>query len=401
MTPYRVLLFASWYRHGLGFAGTELAIGLHEAGLNVTAVSGPGEDFPGLIERLYSKHVHLRVCPRLDDPMFKMGLSPAKCLAKIASDAGSGEVVIFHCLGLKQAIAANIARILIRRRRRSIVVVTVTSLRHGTWYERAAYIAGSRLYAILADRVIALCQEEATRLRRAGLPGGKIAIIHNWKDVDTFQSHACVPLPEEIEGELSISVAGSPLKPDWRRVVYAAAYEKRKGHRTLLKAIAILRSKGLDVNCICVGNGEERRGLQECAVELDVADRTCLGPRVHNGLIPSLLRRADVVVVASQAETFGVAIIEPLIIRVPVVSTRVGCALELETEGAIHAVRVGDAQGLASGIEWVLTNQHAARAAAERGGRWVRTNCDLRPVADRLRTLYELVIERGSPSQPH
>ena len=400
MTLYRVLLFASWYRHGLGFAGTELAVGLHEAGLNVTAVSGPGEDFPGLIERLHSQQVDLRVCPRLDEPILKMGLSPAKCLAEIASDAWFGGVVIFHCLGLRQAIAANIARILIRRRRRSIVVVTVTSLRHGTWYERAAYIVGGRLYAILADRVIALCQEQATRLRWAGLPGAKIAIVHNWKDVSTFQKRACAPLPPEIEDELSISVAGSPLKPEWRRVVYAAAYEKRKGHRTLLEAIAILRSKGLDVNCVCVGDGGERRALQDCAVELEVADRTCLGPRVHNGLIPSLLRRADVVVVASQAETFGVAIIEPLIIGVPVVSTRVGCALELEAEGVIRAVRVGDAQGLASEIEWVLANQHAARAVAERGGRWVSTNCDLRPVAERLRRVYEFVTEGGSPGQP-
>ena len=194
---------------------------------------------------------------------------------------------------------------------------------------------------------------------RPGLKVGRdrVCVIHNSADMQEVQA-AAARTPAPVRG-----------LPDWspsrrKRLITVANFECFKGHRILLQALKRL-SSDLSFECLLVGDGPERPAMEVMAANLGLSNRVrFLGYRDD---VPSLLRQCDLFVLPSLWEPFGIAMVEAMVLGVPVVACCAGGVPEIITDGETGVlVTPGSPLALAEGICRVLSDQvFAARLAAQ------------------------------------
>ena len=387
----RIVQFASAPGEGLCLHASELAMALAARGATVTVVTGPGEQYAGTRDRLAAAGVAVHTIAGLDESgWLRARPRPARALAAVlAAEARHGPLVL-HVLTPRQLTLAA-------RARRAVpgggiaTVVMLSSLRNGRWYEGAAYLAGGVMLRRRADAVVAQCEAERRKLAPT-VPAARLRVIHAWKDVGAFRARLGGALPPEMRRGAARSIDGPPLDAALPLAVYPAQYRAGKDHALLFRALRLLRDRGVDLTCICPGWGAHRNAIARAAIAGGVGDRVALPGRLHQDLVAPFLAQADLVAVPSRAESFGWVMVEPMILGLPLVATRVGIAHELEREGAAGIVAPGDAPAFAAALERVLRDSAAARARAERGRAYVERACDLPRVVDALLGVYESVL---------
>jgi glycosyltransferase involved in cell wall biosynthesis len=171
-------------------------------------------------------------------------------------------------------------------------------------------------------------------------------------------------------------------------LLVAAHFKPEKGHRILLAAAA----HGLGNPppwLVFAGDGRERPSCMALARELGVTGRCrFLGARRD---VPELLALADVLVLPSLTEQFGICLLEAFACGVPVVASRVGGIPEVARDG-IDALLVpsGDPDALAAAIcELRNAPEHRAALAAAAAARVAEFTHEAaaRRLADLYRTL--------------
>jgi glycosyltransferase involved in cell wall biosynthesis len=148
----------------------------------------------------------------------------------------------------------------------------------------------------------------------------------------------------------------------------------RKGHRVLIEALAALRD--LDWRLTCIGSLERDRAeaaaLRDAIATAGLADRVTLaGERPHADLAAAY-RDADVFVLPSYHEGYGMAYAEALAYGLPIVASTAGAIREVVPESAALFAPPGDAIALREALRRVLVDAGlrdrlaagAARAAA-------------------------------------
>jgi glycosyltransferase involved in cell wall biosynthesis len=118
--------------------------------------------------------------------------------------------------------------------------------------------------------------------------------------------------------------------PDGGALLCVAAVTFGKGHDVLLDALVTIAD--LPWSCVCVGALDRdpafAADLRRRALQRELADRVSFpGPRIGADLERSYAA-ADLLVLASRAETYGMVVTEALARGLPVVATRVGGVLE-------------------------------------------------------------------------
>jgi glycosyltransferase involved in cell wall biosynthesis len=156
-----------------------------------------------------------------------------------------------------------------------------------------------------------------------------------------------------------------------------AAVTPHKGHDVLLGALATITD--LPWRCLCVGTLDREPEfvgrLLHWATAAGIGDRVCfVGPRIGEDLADAYAA-ADVLVLASRAETYGMVVTEALARGLPIVATAVGGlpeALGRTTDGCRPGLLVppGDSVALAAALRDWLTDaslrQRLREAARER-----------------------------------
>ena len=159
-----------------------------------------------------------------------------------------------------------------------------------------------------AARVI--CITDALRrfnVERVGLPPAKLEVVHYGMDEPPA---AWAPTELELpEGKLAVAVA---------------RLEPQKGLDVASEALA-----GLDVALVVLGVGPERERLEGLARRRGV--RLLLPGRV--GDVASVLRRADLLLHPARWEGFGLALLEAMLVGLPVVATNVSSIPEIVADG--------------------------------------------------------------------
>ncbi|WP_432047681.1 glycosyltransferase family 4 protein [Streptomyces asiaticus] len=135
-----------------------------------------------------------------------------------------------------------------------------------------------------------------------------------------------------VPDRVHVAAPGADIAPlassggDGSRLLCVASVTPRKGQLRLVEALA--RIDDLPWSCDCVGSLEQdpeyAARLRELVEKLGVADRVhLLGPRTGAELDAGYAS-ADAVVLASYAETYGMAVTEALARGIPVLATAVG-----------------------------------------------------------------------------
>jgi len=133
-----------------------------------------------------------------------------------------------------------------------------------------------------------------------------------------------------------------------RRGVVVACFarlHRQKDHRTLLRALSLLPPA---YALLVVGDGPLRADLERFAADLGVADRTAFAGAVDDPY--PVMRRVDLVALASVEEGFGLVALEAAVLGVPFVGSDAGGLGELCAVLGHETFPAGDAASLATAI---------------------------------------------------
>jgi glycosyltransferase involved in cell wall biosynthesis len=176
------------------------------------------------------------------------------------------------------------------------------------------------------------------------------------------------------------------------RLLCVARLVAKKGHATLLDAVAAMRRDGSIVTLDIAGEGPLEAELRARAEQDDLKGAVrFLGTIAHDDIHAAMLE-SDAFVLASRIAEDGdrdgipVALIEAMALGVPVVSTTASGIPELITPGTGRLVPPGDPAALAAAIRDTLLTDHATLIAQTRAARHeVEANFDIAKIAERLR----------------
>lgn len=169
------------------------------------------------------------------------------------------------------------------------------------------------------------------------------------------------------------------------------------GIDTLIRAFALVREKlpGTDLRLRVVGEGPERRSLQDLAVSLGLVGVVDFVGKVSHEEVPEQLRRLDVFAALSRSdsESFGVAVIEASACALPVVVSDAGGLPEVVLNGTTGAVvRRDDPAAAAEAIARLAASSDLREQWGRAGRAHVQTAYEWERCVDRMETvLYEAV----------
>lgn len=225
----------------------------------------------------------------------------------------------------------------------------------------------------LETRLIALVHHPLAR--ETGLPPG--AVSQHWKTELAALSfaHHIVVTSESTQRDLvahgindrkvTVIQPGAATGAAHRkalpptRLLTVGTITPRKGHRYLLEALASM----LDVpwRLVCVGSleraPEHATSVQATANTFGLTDRVSFAGEVSPEALSAHYQSADVFVLPSLYEGFGIVLLEALAHGLPTVSTSAGGTTQAAPNGSAKFVPPGDPQALASALRAILTDE--------------------------------------------
>lgn len=140
-------------------------------------------------------------------------------------------------------------------------------------------------------------------------------------------------------------------------VMTVARLEKVKGIEYLIRAFARLSLPGR-LSLIIVGDGSKRDDLEKLAVELGLGEKVKFAGQIPPEGIPEYLTMADCFVLPSLKEGFGIAILEAMAARVPVIASRVGGILDIVKDGKTGLlVKPGEPEEIAQALDKIYNSR--------------------------------------------
>jgi D-inositol-3-phosphate glycosyltransferase len=178
-----------------------------------------------------------------------------------------------------------------------------------------------------SDRIVALTAVDRQQMLRHYGQQAPIAVIPGGVDLERFS-----PLPKSAARERLGLRAGQKV------VLFVGRIQRLKGLEVLLRAFARLQE--LDAELLIVGGrpgttheSREISRLQHLAGKLGIAERTRFVGAVPHEELPLYYSAADVSVMPSSYESFGLVAVESLACGTPVVATRVGGLTSIVRDG--------------------------------------------------------------------
>ena len=279
------------------------------------------------------------------------------------------DVVHVHASGLLEPLLAALAAALVVRRP---VVLTL----HCS--ARATYVARSRL-----DSVVQVATRLAERLAvRAA--ASTLVLTERTRallDASTVEVMAdCVPAGFAVES--APRAVGTPPQ-----ALFLARVSPEKGWPDLIDLAQRLHDRGLHIRA--VGGGPDVARFREAAEAAGLGDRIAIDGELPADQIPAALAASDVVVLPSQHEELGSALIEAMAVGVPGVAYAVGGVPEVIRDGVTGVlVAPGDVPALAGAVTRALDDEALRRSARTEGPRLVEERYSVGPASRRLVDLY-------------
>lgn len=225
-----------------------------------------------------------------------------------------------------------------------------SSLKLGTWINK-------RFDSFLGNRFIAISTEiKEAYAQNLKVPESRIRLVYHGVDPDYFRPPTA---QERLEARQAFG-----LSLDAKVVCLIGRLYPIKGHDVLVKAISILRGRGLDVIALCAGAGD-REEIKNIETHANLGNVSDLIRLLGFTEVRQVLWASDALVLPSRIEGFPWAIVEGMMsglvpIRTPTAGVRD------QTEDGINGfvVAFDDAEALADRLQQLLNdNQLRTRMA--------------------------------------
>ena len=265
-------------------------------------------------------------------------------------------------------------------------------------------LEGERRILQAADRIVAATLAEQAQLQflyQADVR--KISIIP--PGVDTCHFYP-IP-PDEAK-----SVIGVPAQD--RMILFVGRIERLKGVETLLRAMAHMDQSGLQAQVphyLAVIGGEpdadpgsmnaEMARLQSLAADLGIKDLVLFMGKRSQDSLPYYYSAAEVLVMPSHYESFGMVALEAMACGTPVVASQVGGLAFLVQDGITgYVIPDGDIPLLSQRLTDLLRQPDLrARMGSQAADYALQYNWQT--IARRILKMYEEIVSRSGAPQTH
>ncbi|WP_234110726.1 glycosyltransferase [Chryseobacterium sp. R2A-55] len=202
------------------------------------------------------------------------------------------------------------------------------------------------------QKIICITEEVKSAVQNhVGISDEKLEVIHNGINIEKFDQALPMDRANVDPG----------LKDSDFLLVQVSSFRPQKDQATVIRSLELLPEH---VKLMLVGDGDLKKEQMELAAELNLGNRVFfLGNRSD---VPSLLKTADAVVLSSNYEGFGLAIVEGMASGRPSIASEVpGLAEVVEGYGILFPK--GDASVLANEVSRLMNDRAYYEETAKEG----------------------------------
>ena len=241
------------------------------------------------------------------------------------------------------------------------------------WY---SFTAMQQRVSTRLDRVITVSNSSAEDIRRIlKLPDNTLRVVHNGVDIDSFQSD------------------GSAPKEPHSLIMISSGAGHTKGVPYLLQALRSLRRQ-VEVKLTIVGNDDPKSEQAGLVREYGLEALVTFTGRIEREELARRYSTAEIAVVPSLHEGFGLPAAEAMSCRLPVIATRAGALPEVVGEDGETGILVpsADSDALAVAIKRLLGDGELRKRMGEAGRKRVQRNFSWEQAAKKTLQVYEEVL---------
>jgi N-acetyl-alpha-D-glucosaminyl L-malate synthase BshA len=238
-----------------------------------------------------------------------------------------------------------------------------------------------------SDGVTAISTYLRNRTREAFDISSEIEVIRNFVNCDVYIRNP----------ELVAAMRPRFAEPGERLLVHLSNFRPVKRIQDVVKVFARV-AKAMPARLMLIGDGPDRSVAEYLAREHNVQDRIHFVGKQDN--VHELLPLADLMLLPSEMESFGLAALEAMACSVPSISTRVGGVPELIQDGHNGLLfDVGDTDSMSTAAISLLSDQSRLEAMAKAGRKTAQAHFCSSRVIPLYEDYYDRVITRTQPRQ--
>jgi L-malate glycosyltransferase len=368
---------------GSGVVATELGLELAARGHEIHFITyAQPFRLTGREERIHFHEVTVSDYPLFQYPPYDLAL--ASRMAEVAEFYGLDVLHVHYAI--PHSISALLARQMLEAR--GVCLPFITTL-HGTDITLVgldrSYLPITRFGIDESDGVTAISEHLAERTRAAFHTKQEIQVIHNFVNCDEY-----VRRPEHAEERSRYA------EPKERLVVHLSNFRRVKRVLDVVEVFARI-ARHVPAKLLMIGDGPERSGAEWLARDLGVQDLIHFVGKQDQ--VQDLLPLADLMLMPSEMESFGLAALEAMACSVPVIATRVGGVPELIDEGVTGLLfPVGDVANMAAAAVRLLSDEPRRAEMAEAARAVARDRFCTTRIIPQYEAYYRAVIGREERS---
>jgi len=357
---------------GSGVLATELGKALAQKGHMVHFITYQQPvRLNGFIPNIFYHEVQVPTYPLFDYPPYETAL--ASTMVDVIKNNNLDLLHVHYAI--PHASAAYMAKQILKKEGKNIPVITTL---HGT---DITLVGRDKTYAPVvtfsineSDAITAVSQNLRDETFRHFDIKKEIEVIVNFVDVSRFQRKP-------------IDAFKKVIAPGGQRVfLHASNFRKIKRVPDVVKIFAEV-NKQIPSRLLFVGDGPERSTAEDLARELGVCDEVRFVGKQEQ--IEDILAIADLFLLTSEYESFGLAALEAMAAGVPVVSTNAGGLSEINIQGETgYMSDVGDVASMSKQAISILKDDNVLKSFKEKAAAHAR-RFDITKVIPVYEKLYQ------------
>jgi N-acetyl-alpha-D-glucosaminyl L-malate synthase BshA len=358
---------------------TELGIALARRGHEVHFITYKQPfRLPALLPRIHFHEVDVGRYPLFEFPPYDLALA-----VRMHEVVLSHKLDLLHChYAIPHATSAWIAKEMLGTTRSDIRVVTTL---HGTDItivgQDPSFKPITKFSIEKSDGLTAVSRYlQAETLTTFGCTACRIEVIPNFIDPDVYDRSRYTSILDE------------QLDSDTRVLMHISNFRPVKRVRDVVAVFARV-AKRIPSVLVMVGDGPDRSDAEAAARELGVADRVFFLGKIET--VAPLLAGADVFLLPSTNESFGLSALEALASGVPVIGSNAGGLPEVVRDGETGILcAVGDVDAMSDATIELLEDRTRWQAMSETAAADARARFSLDDIVADYEAFYEYALGR-------
>lgn len=367
---------------GSGALATELGIALAERGHEIHFITYRQPfRLPSFLPRVYFHEVDVGRYPLFEFPPYDLAL--AVRMHEVTLSHGL-ELLHVH-YAIPHATSAWIAREMLQETGADATIVTTL---HGTDItivgQDPSFHAITKFSIERSDRITAVSEYLRQETVRAfGCTGCQVTVIPNFVDPAVYDRDRYPPV---LEGQLE---AGRPV------LMHVSNFRPVKRVLDVIRIFARVNA-AVPSSLVMVGDGPDRAAAEDEARALGVERHVHFLGKID--AVAPLLAGADLFLLPSETESFGLSALEALACGVPVVASDVGGLPEAVRDGETGVLcPVGDVEGMADASIQLLSDRARWQAMSTAAAHDARARFSLDAIVGQYEALYRDAVAQAAP----